>query len=147
MLGFAAVAFAAALIALGLRPPKVVVLLERGMHSSTQLPILLSLLFLASFDLLSQKVGLEPVLGALAAGMVAGLAAQGDAGKLFRQKSEALSFGFSRALLLRGKRHEPRSCFAAAEHEVDASGSAFPVSASGRAWRTGIAVPQRDAQI
>ena len=94
MLGFAAVAFAAALIALGLRPPKVVVLLERGMHSSTQLPILLSLLFLASFDLLSQKVGLEPVLGALAAGMVAGLAAQGDAGKLFRQKSEALSFGF-----------------------------------------------------
>jgi Kef-type K+ transport system membrane component KefB len=64
------------------------------MHSSTQLPIALSILLLASFDLLSQKVGLEAVLGAFAAGMVVGLAAKGDSGKLFRQKTEALCFGF-----------------------------------------------------
>jgi Kef-type K+ transport system membrane component KefB len=49
---------------------------------------------LASFDLLSKKVGLESVLGAFAAGMVVGLASQGESGKLFRQKTEALCFGF-----------------------------------------------------
>jgi Kef-type K+ transport system membrane component KefB len=69
-------------------------LLERSMHSSTQLPIALSVLLIASFDLLSLKVGLEAVLGAFAAGMVVGLASQGESGKLFRQKSEALCFGF-----------------------------------------------------
>jgi Kef-type K+ transport system membrane component KefB len=94
MLVFAAIALAAALIALGLRPPKALALLERSMHSSTQLPIALSILLLASFDLLSKKVGLESVLGAFAAGMVVGLASQGEAGKLFRQKTEALCFGF-----------------------------------------------------
>lgn len=94
MLVFAAIALGAALIALGLRPPKALALLERSMHSSTQLPIALSVLLIASFDLLSLKVGLEAVLGAFAAGMVVGLASQGESGKLFRQKSEALCFGF-----------------------------------------------------
>ncbi len=94
MLAFAAVAFGAAVIALGVRPPRALALLERSMHSSTQLPLALSVLILASFDLLSQSIGLEAVLGAFAAGMVVGLAAQGESGKLFRQKSEALCFGF-----------------------------------------------------
>ena len=39
MLAFVAVAVGAALIALGLRPPRVLKLLERTMHSSTQLPV------------------------------------------------------------------------------------------------------------
>ena len=94
MLAFAAVAFGAALIALGLRPPKVLALLDRSMNSSTQLPIATSMLLLVSFDLLSRKVGLEAVLGSFAAGMVVGLASQGEPGKLFRQKIEALCFGF-----------------------------------------------------
>jgi Kef-type K+ transport system membrane component KefB len=42
MLAFVAVAVGAALIALGLRPPRVLKLLERTMHSSTQLPVCLS---------------------------------------------------------------------------------------------------------
>lgn len=94
MLAFAAVAFGAALIALGLRPPKVLALLDRSMNSSTQLPIATSMLLLVSFDLLSRRVGLEAVLGSFAAGMVVGLASQGEPGKLFRQKIEALCFGF-----------------------------------------------------
>ncbi len=94
MLAFAAVAFGAALIALGVRPPKALELLERSMHSSTQLPVALSVLILTSFDLVSRSIGLEAVLGAFAAGMVVGLAAQGEPGKLFRQKTEALCFGF-----------------------------------------------------
>lgn len=94
ILGFAGIAIVAALTALGLRPPRVLALLQRSMHSSTQLPIAISVLLLASFDLLSQKIGLEAVVGAFAAGMIVGLASQGDPGKLFRQKMEALSFGF-----------------------------------------------------
>jgi Kef-type K+ transport system membrane component KefB len=47
MLSFVAVAVGAALIALGLRPPRVLKLLERTMHSSTQLPVGLSLLLVA----------------------------------------------------------------------------------------------------
>ena len=94
MLCFAAIAIGVAVIALWYRPPKVLKLLERHMHSSTQLPISLSLLVLASFDLFSQGIGLESVLGAFSAGMVVGLAAQGETGKMFRAKSEALAFGF-----------------------------------------------------
>jgi Kef-type K+ transport system membrane component KefB len=93
MLGFVAIAFGAALVALGLRPPKLLALLERGVHSSTQLPVCISLLFLASFDLLSKNIGLQAVLGAFAAGMVVGLATRGEPGKLFRAKMEAISFG------------------------------------------------------
>ena len=94
MLGFVTVAFLAALIALGLRPPKILDLFERSMHSSTQLPVCISLLLLASFDVLSVRIGLEAVLGAFAAGMVVGLASRGEANKLFREKMEAICFGF-----------------------------------------------------
>ena len=94
MLAFAVIAVGAALVALGLRPPKVLALLERGMHSSTQLPVAISLLLLASFDLLSRTIGMEAVLGAFAAGMVVGLASKGEPGKPFREKMEAICFGF-----------------------------------------------------
>jgi Kef-type K+ transport system membrane component KefB len=94
MLGFVALAVIAALIALGLRPPRVLRLLERTMQSSTQLPVVLSVLLLAAFVSLSRAIGLESVLGAFAAGMVVGLAGQGKGGKVFRQKVEAICFGF-----------------------------------------------------
>lgn len=93
-LGFVGVAIAAALVALGVRPPKLLALLERTMNSSTQLPVSISLLLIASFDVLSESMGLEAVLGAFAAGMVVGLAIRGDAGKLFKGKMEAIGFGF-----------------------------------------------------
>jgi Kef-type K+ transport system membrane component KefB len=93
-MGFVALAFAAALIALGLRPPRILALLERSMNSSTQLPVCISLLLLACFDFLSESFGLEAVLGAFAAGMIVGLASRGDAGHVFRGKTEAICFGF-----------------------------------------------------
>ena len=64
------------------------------MHSSTQLPVVLSLFLLACFDLLSVRIGLESVLGAFAAGMVVGLASQDEEAKPFRIKMDALCFGF-----------------------------------------------------
>jgi Kef-type K+ transport system membrane component KefB len=94
MLAFVAIATAAAFVGAGFRPPKILELLERTMHSSTQLPICLSLLLLATFDVLSEKFGFEEILGAFAAGMVVGLASRGEGSKLFREKMAAICFGF-----------------------------------------------------
>ena len=49
---------------------------------------------LACFDVLSERFGLEAVLGAFAAGMVVSLASRGEAGSVFREKMEAICFGF-----------------------------------------------------
>ncbi len=142
MLVFAAVAFGSALVALGLRPPKALALLERSMHSSTQLPIALSVLLLASFDLLSRKVGLESVLGAFAAGMVVGLASQGEAGKLFRQKTEALCFGFFVPFffVVSGINLDLAALL---QPEVDSLGAALPVALPGCARRPGVSLWQQ----
>ena len=94
MLAFVAVALAAAIVALRTRPPKILALLERTMNSSTPLPVCFSLLLLAVFDVLSERIGLEAVLGAFAAGMVVSLASRDDAGKVFRGKMAAICFGF-----------------------------------------------------
>jgi Kef-type K+ transport system membrane component KefB len=57
MLMFVAIAFGAARIALGARPPRVIELLTRTMESSSPLPVRLSLLLLAVFVVLSENFG------------------------------------------------------------------------------------------
>ncbi len=94
LLGFLAIVFLATAIGLRVRPAKVVALLGRTMHSSTQLPVRLSLLLLAAFFVLAEEFGLEHILGSLAAGMVVGLASRGEAGKPFREKIEAVCYGW-----------------------------------------------------
>ena len=94
MLGFVALAGLAAAIALGFQRPGILKLLRRTMHSSSQLPVLLSLVILFSFAVLSQKIGLESVLGAFSAGMILRLATGGAEGTLFREKIDAICFGF-----------------------------------------------------
>ena len=94
MLTFVAIAFGAARIALGTRPPRVIDLLTRTMESSSQLPVRVSLLLLAAFVVLSENFGFELIPGAFAAGMVVGLASTGEAGKALRHKVEAVCFGF-----------------------------------------------------
>ena len=88
------IAFLAAVSALRLRPPKVLALLTRTMHTSSQLPVSLSMLLLAFFVVLSEKFGFEHVLGAFAAGMVVGLTTRGEEGKPFREKIDGVIFGF-----------------------------------------------------
>jgi Kef-type K+ transport system membrane component KefB len=120
MLGFVALAGAAAAVALGVRPPRVMKLLARTLHSSSQLPVLLTLVILFSFAVLSQKIGLESVLGAFSAGMILGLATEGEQGTVYRQKIDAICFGFlipfffvwsGMAMDLGAFRHSPRAIF------------------------------------
>jgi Kef-type K+ transport system membrane component KefB len=94
MLVFVAIAFAAARIALGARPPKILALLTRTMESSSQLPVRISMLLLSCFAVVSENFGFERIPGAFAAGMVVGLASRGAQGKPLRTKIEAVCFGF-----------------------------------------------------
>ncbi|HZP45789.1 MAG TPA: cation:proton antiporter [Candidatus Binataceae bacterium] len=94
MLGFVAVAVLGATVALGVRPPRLLSLLRRTLHSSSQLPVLLTLVALFSLAVLSQKIGLESVLGAFSAGMILRLASDGEQGEVFREKIDAICFGF-----------------------------------------------------
>ena len=94
MVGFVALAAVAAAVALGYRPPGAVKLLSRTLRSSSQLPVLLTLVILFSFAVLSQKIGLESVLGAFSAGMILRIATEGEQGTMFREKIDAICFGF-----------------------------------------------------
>jgi Kef-type K+ transport system membrane component KefB len=94
MLAFVGIAIAAAVTALRLRPPKILSLLTRTMHSSAQLPVLLSVLLLTAFLVLSERFGFEGILGAFAGGMIVGLATRGKQGEPLREKIDAIGFGF-----------------------------------------------------
>jgi Kef-type K+ transport system membrane component KefB len=78
----------------GLRPPRLLALLARTMHTSTQLPVRLALLLLASLIFLSQRFGFEAAIGAFAAGMIVGVAVRGPDGEDFRTKIDAVCFGW-----------------------------------------------------
>ncbi len=94
LLAFLALVVLATAVGLGARPPKLLALLNRTMHASTQLPVRLALLVLATFVVVSVEFGFESVLGAFAAGMVVGLATRGEEGKAFRVKIDAVCFGW-----------------------------------------------------
>lgn len=75
------------------------------MHSS-QLPVLLSLLILFSFPVLSQKIGLESVMGTFSAGMILRLGTEGEKGTLFQEKIDAICFGFLVPFFFCSKRND-----------------------------------------
>lgn len=91
---FVFIALACATIALRLRPPHVIAVLSRTLQSTSQLPIRLSMLLLAALVVLADVLGLDILLGAFAAGSLVGLVARGPGAEPFRQKLDALGFGF-----------------------------------------------------
>jgi Kef-type K+ transport system membrane component KefB len=84
----------AAAVGMGARPPRVLELLSRTMHSSSQLPVRISLLVLASLFVLAEEFGFESIFGAFAAGMVVGQVTRGNDGKPLREKIDAVAFGW-----------------------------------------------------
>ncbi len=91
---FVVIAVACAAIALRLQPPHVVALLSRTLQSTSQLPVRLSMFLLGAMVVLADVLGLDILLGAFAAGSVVGLVARGPGAESFRQKLDALGFGF-----------------------------------------------------
>jgi Kef-type K+ transport system membrane component KefB len=94
LLAFLALVALAAAVGMGARPPKVLAMLSRTMHASTQLPVRLALLLLTALFVLAEEFGFEGILGAFAAGMVVGLATRGKDGEPFRVKIDAVCFGW-----------------------------------------------------
>lgn len=91
---FVFIALACAAVALRLRPPHVIDALARGLHSTSQLPIRVSMFLLGGLVVLADVLGLDLLLGAFAAGSLVGLVARGPEAETFRHKLDALGFGF-----------------------------------------------------
>jgi len=91
---FFATAVAAALLATRTQPPRVVAMLGRHLHSSSQLPVRISVLLIFLLVYLASTLGLDVLLGAVAAGIVVRLFTEGDDSPVIRGKLEAIGFGF-----------------------------------------------------
>jgi Kef-type K+ transport system membrane component KefB len=91
---FVAIAVVAALLAMRVHPPRFVALLRRHLHSSSQLPIRISVLLVIVLVYLALKLSLDVLLGAFAAGVVVRLFIQGDDAEQITSKLEAIGFGF-----------------------------------------------------
>lgn len=94
MATFVFIALACAAVALRLGPPLVIGLFARTLQSTSQLPIRLSIFLMGGLVVLADLLGLDILLGAFAAGSVVGLLARGPGAEPFRQKLDALGFGF-----------------------------------------------------
>ncbi|MFO1313164.1 MAG: cation:proton antiporter [Burkholderiales bacterium] len=94
LLVFLGVVAMVAAVGVGARHPRLLAILSRTMHASSQLPVRLALLTMAALFVLSDALGLEGILGAFAAGMVVGLATRGEEGEQFRIKIDAVCFGW-----------------------------------------------------
>ncbi len=91
---FTVAALLAAFLVLRFRPPRLVRLLQRTMHSSAQLPVRLSILILLALVYLASREGLDILLGAFAAGIVVGLVTKSEDAEPLRIKLEGIGFGF-----------------------------------------------------
>ena len=91
---FVLIAAAAAALAISPRPPRIVEVLQRNLHSSAQLPVRISLLLIVLLVWLASRLGLDVLLGAFAAGVVIRLFSAGRDAEVIRVKLEAIGFGF-----------------------------------------------------
>ena len=91
---FVLIALACAGLFLRIRPPHVVDVLARGLVSTNQLPIRMSMLLLGGLVVLADVLGLDILLGAFAAGTLVGLVARGPGTEPFHEKLDAIGFGF-----------------------------------------------------
>jgi Kef-type K+ transport system membrane component KefB len=91
---FSAIAAVAALLAMRVHPPRLVAMLSRHLHSSSQLPVRISVGLVVLLVYLTIKLSLDVLLGAFAAGVVVRLFIRGDDTEQITSKLEAIGFGF-----------------------------------------------------
>jgi Kef-type K+ transport system membrane component KefB len=91
---FVVVAVAAALLATQVHPPRFVALMRKHLDSTAQLPVRISVLLVVLLVYLADKLSLDVLLGAFAAGVVVRLFIKGEDSPLITSKLEAIGFGF-----------------------------------------------------
>jgi Kef-type K+ transport system membrane component KefB len=94
LLVFVVVAVVAALLATQVHPPRFIALLRRHLHSTSQLPIRISVLLVFVLVYLTLKLSLDVLLGAFAAGVVVRLFIPAQDYEPVTSKLEAIGFGF-----------------------------------------------------
>ncbi|MDQ6696983.1 MAG: cation:proton antiporter [Actinomycetota bacterium] len=93
LVAFVVLAAGAAALALRPTPPRIAQLLRRTLDTSSQLPIRIAVLIVALFVFLASRLGLDVLLGAFAAGLLVGLANQGETASTIETKLSGLAFG------------------------------------------------------
>jgi Kef-type K+ transport system membrane component KefB len=91
---FALLAVGVAAMASRRQPPKVVEMLQRHLSTSTQLPVRIIILLIIALVVVATQLGLDNLLGAFAAGMIARLALSPEQNKALTPRLEAIGFGF-----------------------------------------------------
>ncbi|MGX2040008.1 cation:proton antiporter [Methylocaldum sp. MU1018] len=94
MIAFIAVALGAAYLAIRMRSLGVLDRLAKTLQTSGQLPVRICILLQALLVALAGYFGLNIIIGAFAAGMVAGLVSRNPQGMVLRQKLDAIGYGF-----------------------------------------------------
>lgn len=91
---FVVLAVAVALIASRPQPPRMVATLQKHLTTSTQLPVRIVILLITGMVLVATSLGLDLLLGAFAAGLIARLALRPEQAEAMQPKLESLGFGF-----------------------------------------------------
>ncbi len=91
---FVVVAVIAALLATQVHPPRFIALVRKHLDSTAQLPVRISVLLVILLVYLAEKLSLDVLLGAFAAGVVVRLFIQGEDSRPITSKLEAIGFGF-----------------------------------------------------
>jgi Kef-type K+ transport system membrane component KefB len=91
---FAVLAVGVAAMASRPQPPKLVEVLQRHLSTSTQLPVRIIILLIIALVVVATELGLDNLLGAFAAGMIARLALSPEQNEALSPRIEAIGFGF-----------------------------------------------------
>jgi Kef-type K+ transport system membrane component KefB len=91
---FGALVALGVIVALRSRPTRIVEILRETLMTTGQAAVRLALLLLGALVLLARDVGFDFVLGAFAAGVIAGIALDSRAGETVRLRLEGIAFGF-----------------------------------------------------
>lgn len=91
---FALLAVAVAAMATRPQPPALVEMLQRHLSTSTQLPVRIIILLIVGLVVVATDLGLDNLLGAFAAGMIARLALSPEQTTALTPRLEAIGFGF-----------------------------------------------------
>ena len=75
-------------------PPRFIAFMRRHLHSTAQLPVRISVLLVLLLVYLADKLSLDVLLGAFAAGVVVRLFIKGEDSAQITSKLEAIGFGF-----------------------------------------------------
>ena len=117
LIAFAVISLGLGILALRARPNRVVRTIERTMDSSGQFAVRLAILILVALVYLTERFGLDVVLGAFAAGIIVGLVTKTEAAEPVRLKLEGIGFGFFIPIffIVSGVKFDLPALFASAE--------------------------------